>query len=239
MKWIEKFYVSPHDTDINGIARPSSVLRYLQETANMQLYNLGPSNESLRQRGMAFILSRVGLRMYAPLYPYDEISVQSWACESRLSSFFRCGRIFRNDELIADLMSVWALLGINDKRVYRASEEPPDFETDEMLSSDIFMRVRIPNDLELQYINDRRICYSDVDLNKHMNNTNYPDMLCDAIPTMIGRRVSSISINFKNEAPLGEVIKIYKANDGDIHYFRTIKENKAVSIESALELELL
>ncbi|MDD4773240.1 MAG: thioesterase [Eubacteriales bacterium] len=239
MKWTENFYISPHDTDINGIARSSSVLRYLQETANLQLYNLGPSNEELRQRGMAFILSRVGLRIYAPLYPYDKIRVQSWACESRLSSFYRCGRIFRGDELTADLMTVWALIGIDDKRVYRATEVQPDFETDEMLDSDIFMRVRIPKDIELPYINDRKICYSDVDWNNHMNNTNYPDMLCDSIGNMTGRRVSSISINFKDEAPLGEVIKIHMANDGDIYYFRSIRENGAVGIESALELGFL
>lgn len=239
MKWIENFNVSPHDTDINGIVRPSPVLRYLQEAANLQLYNLGPSNEYLREKGMAFILSRVAMRLYAPLHTYDKISVQSWACESRFSSFYRCGRIFRGKEMIAELMSVWALIDIADKHILRTSVIPMNFETDELLKSEIFLRIRIPQETEFIHINERRIGYSDVDMNHHMNNTNYPDMLCDSIGDMNGRRVTSISINFLDEAIFGETIKIHMANDGDIYYFRTVKENGTVGVEAMLELKAI
>lgn len=236
MKWSENINVSCHDTDINGIVRPSPILRYMQEAANLQLYNLGPSNEYLREKGMAFILARVGMCIYTPLHSYDKICAQSWACESRLSSFYRCGRILRREETIAELISVWALINIEDRHLYRASEIPMNFETDEMLQTDILVHVHIPREIELIQIGERRIGYSDVDLNHHMNNTNYPDMLCDFIGDMSGRRVTSLSINFLAEAALSETIKISMANNGDIYYFRTQKENGAVGIEAMLGL---
>jgi medium-chain acyl-[acyl-carrier-protein] hydrolase len=236
MIWSENISVSCHDTDINGIVRPSPILRYMQEAANLQLYNLGPSNEHLRENGMAFVLARVGMHIYSPLHSYDKICAQSWACESRLSSFYRCGKILRHDETIAELVSVWALINIKDRHLYRVSEIPMNFKTDEMLYSDISVHVRIPHEIELKQTGERSIGYSDVDINHHMNNTNYPDMLCDFIGDMSGRRVISVSINFLTEAALGETIKISMANNGDIYYFRTHKKSGAVGIEAILEL---
>lgn len=233
MKWTENFHVSPHDTDLNGIARPSPVLRYMQETANLQLYHLGPSNEYLREQGMAFILARMGMRMFAPLHPYEKITVQSWACDSRLSSFYRCGSISRGDEPIAELMTVWALIDIQNKRIYRTSEITMNFETDEMLGSDLLPRIQIPQAPVNIY--ERTVGYSDVDLNRHMNNTNYPDMLCDYIGDMDGKRVTAISVNFKGEALLGEKFTIHMSNAGGKYYFKTIKENGACGIEAMIE----
>lgn len=236
MKWIENYHVSPHDTDINGIVRPSPVLRYLQETANLQLHNLGPSNEYLREKGMAFILSRISMRLYAPLFPYDKISVQSWACESRLSSFYRCGRIFRGKEMITELMSVWALVDTADRHIYKTSAITVPFETDEMLNPEIFLKIRIPRETEFIQTGERRIGYGDADINFHMNNTNYPDMFCDAAGDMTGRRVTSLSINFFAEAQLGEKIKILTANDGETYYYRTTKEDGTVGAEAIFEI---
>jgi len=237
MKWIENFNVSPHDTDINGIVRPSPVLRYLQETANLQLYHLGPSNEYLREKGMAFILSRAAMRLYAPLRSYDKISVQSWACESRLSSFYRCGRIFRGKEMITELMSVWALINIADRRICRTSAISIPFETDDMLSQEIFPKMRIPRETEFVQTGERRVGYADADINFHMNNTNYPDMFCDAAGDMLGRRVTSLSINFFAGALLGEKIKILTANDDVTYYCRTLKEDGTVGAEAMLEIK--
>ena len=59
MKWTEYIKVSPHDTDINTVVSASSLIRYMQDAANSQLHNLGPSNEDLRADGKAFILSLI------------------------------------------------------------------------------------------------------------------------------------------------------------------------------------
>ncbi len=234
MKWSEEISVSCHDTDINGIVRPSPILRYMQEAANLQLHNLGPSNEYLRENGMAFILARADMRLYKPLYAYDKIIAQSWACDSNLTSFYRCGRVLKDGETAADLVSVWALLDIKTRRFKRASEIKPNFETDEMLRPDF--HIRMPRDIKFASAGERRISYSDVDLNRHMNNTNYPDMLCDYIDDMSGKRPVSITINFLSEAAIGETVRVNIAKSGSIYYFRTEKQNGAIGIDAILEL---
>ena len=133
MKWSEKYIINTHDCDPMGNVRASLVLRYMQETANMQMKHLGPSNEQLRQEGKAFLLSRINMSLYHPLRAGDEIESATWGCESRGVSFNRCYQIRRGSEVIAEAASVWGLVGIEDHKLYRVDEVELGFGIDEPL----------------------------------------------------------------------------------------------------------
>lgn len=237
MKWSEHYRINTHDCDSSGCVRASLVQRYMQETANMQMKHQGPSNEELRDMGMAFLLSRISVSIYSPLLPGDEIDVTSWGCESRGVSFNRCYQIKRDDEIVAEATSVWGLIGINDHRIIRVGEVEMRFGTDEPLELES-TRVRIPRDLNLALVGERPIVYSDLDMNHHMNNTNYPDMFCDFIPEMPGKRVIGISISYVHEAPLGELLKVYTAKNDDVWYVRTVRSSDGqINAEAEIILE--
>jgi len=237
MKWIENYRVNSHDTDVNGIVSASAMLRYFQETANLQLHSLGPSNEQLRENGMAFILSKFSMSIYKPLHAYENITVETWACESKGVSFLRCGRILRGDMIIAEMISVWALLNLESKTFCRVTDVEFNFDTEDMLELDLPPRLTIPKELELTLAGERTIVYSDLDINRHMNNTLYPDMLCDFIPNMEGTRVIGISGNFISEAALGNTVKVYAAESDGAIYFRTVREDGKTGIEAEMILE--
>ena len=237
MKWSEKYIINTHDCDPMGNVRASLVLRYMQETANMQMKHLGPSNEQLRQEGKAFLLSRINMSLYHPLRAGDEIESATWGCESRGVSFNRCYQIRRGSEVIAEAASVWGLVGIEDHKLYRVDEVELGFGIDEPLELDSPRRVHIPRDMNLSLVGERPIVYSDLDANCHMNNTNYPDMLCDFVPDMIGRRVISLGVSFANEARLGEILKVYMAESDGTYYFRTLRQDGLTNIEAVMLLE--
>ena len=80
--------------------------------------------------------------------------------------------------------------------------------------------------------------YSDVDMNMHMNNTRYLDMLWNYIPEITGRKVTSMSIRYMAEAPINEDIEIYMA-PGDAAgrwYFKTEVDGKT-NIEAIFTTE--
>ncbi len=237
MKWTENYRVNSHDCDASGKVRPSLILRYMQETANLQLHNLGPTTDELIRDDRAFILSRINMSVYADLYAYDNISVSSWACESRGVSFNRCYQIHRNGKLVAEAASVWGLIGISDHKIYRVEDVILGFDTDEPLELDAPRRVHIPRDISLSLVGERPIVYSDLDLNQHMNNTNYPDMLCDFIPDIVNQRILSISISFAGEARLGETLKVYMQKEEDQYYFRTIRSDGSINVEAMIMVE--
>lgn len=237
MKWSENYCVNTHDCDAGGIVRASLILRYMQETANMQMKNLGPTNEELKRDGRAFLLSRINISLYHPLLACDEINVTSWGCESHGVSFNRCFQIRRGGEVIAEAASVWGLVGIESHKLYKVDEIKLGFDTDEPLELDVPRRVHIPRDLNMSLVGERPVVYSDLDMNCHMNNTNYPDMLCDFVPDMIGKRVISLSISFANEAKIGEVLKVYMTESDGQYYFRTVRGDGLTNIEAVMMLE--
>jgi len=240
MKFTTKFTVEGNDVDVNGIAGASRVLRYMQEAANRQMHTYGPSNEELWDRGLAFILSRFSMCLYRPLYAHDEIDVETWACESRGASFERNGRILRGGEVIAELYTVWALLQTEDHTLVRVNEIEFGFGTYPMLDFDAPLRVRLPRNYEPPLIGERQVVYSDLDRNRHMNNTNYPDMLCDYIPGgMNGRRVVRIAMHFRGEAARGDTVRIYGGEYESSYWFRTTVNGSNPGVEAEIVLDTI
>ncbi len=225
MKWSEHYRINTHDCDPSGFVRASLVQRYMQETANMQMLHAGLGPDELRGRDMAFLLSRINVSIYSPLLGGDEIDVTTWGCDSRGVSFNRCYQIRRDGEVVAEAASVWGLIGISDHRIVRVGEIEMDIAMDEPLELDSPRRVRIPRELSLSLVGERPIYYSDIDMNRHMNNTNYPDMFCDFIPDMDTKRVIAMSISYAHEAPLGELLKVYTAESDGVYYFRTVRSS--------------
>ena len=77
-----------------------------------------------------------------------------------------------------------------------------------------------------------------VDINRHINNTRYGDILCGYIPEIIGSRVIQFEINYISEAPLGETVKVYMAKDDDGNYFfRTVRDGGKTNVEAEMMIE--
>ena len=237
MKHTEFYKIKWHDTNANREVRPSKVLMYMQETANAHLIANGLSLDSLRdERGLAFILSRISIRFYKPLYTGDEIEVQTWICEGRGFAFDRCFVILRQGEVVAEAYSVWALLNLKEKRLMKNNEFSYGFEADLPLELDFITRIRMPA-ASLELAGERRIVYSDIDYNGHMNNTNYPDMLCDFVPGIERRRVVSMTLSFLHEATFGHTLKVWKGEHEFGHYFRTLDSDGTVCLDALVLLE--
>jgi acyl-CoA thioesterase FadM len=238
MKHTEHYQVKWHDTDANREVRPSQVLMYMQETANLQLKSHGIPLDDLRDRhGLGFILSRISVRIYEPLYAHDEIDVQTWICESRGLSFNRCFRILRSGTVIADAFSVWALMDIRNRRLLKVNEFEFGFSGDETLAVDLPRRVHFPVSLPVEEAGERTIRYADIDYNGHMNNTRYPDMLCDFLPNVFSKRVMGFTLSYLHEATYGHTLKVYRAETENGFLFRTVDGDGTVCLEAYMETE--
>lgn len=237
MKWTEEYRINSHDTDYNKIVSASGILRFMQDAANCQMENQKPSYIDLFTQGLAFVITRLNLSIYAPLRQHEIIQASSWACESKGVSFNRCYSISRGGVIVAEASSVWALIRMEDKRPIRVSDFNHNYDSYNMLELDMPARLKIPSDLNMSLVGVHTVKYMDVDLNKHINNTHYPDILCGYIPEMENNRVISLIMNFVSEAPLGEEIKIYCGVSDGIYYFRTMRQNGCTNIEAQIMLE--
>ncbi len=238
MKWSGEYTVNANDVDFNNIVSVSNILRYMQDAANRTMEEDGPSYDELIERGYSFVLSRIRISLYSPIRAHEKLTVQSWACESRGLQFNRCYRILRGGIIVAEAVSVWALVGIVDKKLHRVNELELNYREDEMLELDLPARFKLPEEVDLRLMGERAVEYADVDMNGHMNNTHYPDILCShLIESMKNQRVISMGISFLSEAPLGESIKIYSGMTDGVHYLRTVKEDGSINVEAEILTE--
>lgn len=237
-KFSAAFCVNSHDTDKNGNVRPSVMLRYLHEAANIQFENTHPTLDELRyNEKKAFLLSRASLSIKRQLRAFEQIEAITWAGGGRAASFYRCGKIQVGGETVAELVSVWALLDLTTGRLCRVKDTALGMESLEEFPLEIPTSFRFPEGIVLCEVGKRKIMNSDIDLNRHMNNTNYPDMLCDYIPSMENMKVCEFRINYVHEAVLGEELTVYHGEFDGVQYIRTLRGDGSVNAEACFVTE--
>ncbi len=225
MKYIEKYNVRWHDTDANREVHPSGVLMFMQETGNRQFEAAGRPLDVIRdEKGVGFILSRIAIEMTEPIHAYEDIFVETFTCAARGYTFPRGFEIKRRGKSVARAMSQWALVRVADRTLVKADDFPLTFGDEAELALDMPLRFRVPRDLQWEQVGERTIAFSDIDYNMHMNNTKYPDMLCDFLPDPAHTRVTGVSLAYCKEAAFGDTLRVERAHAGDgVYYIRTRK----------------
>lgn len=237
MKYSVKYRITSLDVAPSGAVRPGALLRYFQEAVNLQMKDNPPSSEELFARGHAFILSRTGMEIYKDLLPYDEIEVTTWANTSKGATFVRSAQIFKNGELAADIVTTWALVDINERKLIRVKDAVLGLGTlDELPEIGVPEKVRIPEG-EMGKVGEKTVFYSDIDRNSHMNNTRYVDMMCDFLPDVENKKIRAFTVNYVSESKLGEKLDIYHKNSDGLDYFCAVKEDGKHSVDVVMNLE--
>ncbi len=227
-----KTFVDVHDVDYNGIAKTSSIMKYLQTAAQDQLTAGGMSYDELKDMNKAFVLSRFKLEVTRPIYAYAPLTAITFPSESRGHGFVRCYGLMQDDITVARAISVWGLIDTETRSLVPVNE----FELGLTLLPPVDMRFehfKLPS--TLVDIGGYGVHYGDVDRNRHMNNTKYPDMYSSFLP-LDGKMISSISINYVNEAEIGEKLRVQRAYEDGVYYFRTVRGDGKVNSGAKIEL---
>jgi acyl-ACP thioesterase len=120
--------------------------------------------------------------------------------------------------------TTWALISLSTRQLCRSDSIDFGFEHEAPAELSIPLRFRVPRSTELELLGTRRIVYSDLDYNMHMNNTKYPDTVCDFLPCPENLRVVGMSFSYLKEARYGDIVRVERADGGDgVYYFRTYR----------------
>ncbi len=213
--------VDIHDVDINGVARASAVMKYIQNAAQAQLTENGMSYEQLRQMNRGFILSRISIEFLKPLRAYQPLIANTFPCDSRGYSFIRCYTLTCDGETVARAISAWALVNTKNRALVRINDFDLGLQTYTPLDLPL-SRILIPSALDT--VGEYRVNYDDLDQNRHMNNTRYPDIYSSFLP-LDGKRIASMTIGYTAEAKQNEILTVQSAKVGDKYFFRTLRED--------------
>lgn len=223
-----EFEITTHQIDQNGNIRPTAVAAMMQEAGTRQLRDRGPDYYELFFSGKSLILTRLVTEYIGMPKVFSKVDVKTWLCKPKAATLRRCFAIEKDGELLIKAYSEWALYEINEDRLCKTSEvDFSNCEGDEPIKLQEKIKIRLPKDLEYKKVGTKEILYSDVDMNLHMNNTKYQDMIWQYIDEIEKKEVVSTNIRFRTEGSYGSIIDIYLAkgeNTGEIEnwYFYTL-----------------
>lgn len=217
------FQVGARDTDLFGQCRPSAMMDFLQEAATGAAVALHVSREEmLRSHGVFWMLARIWYRLDAPVFWNERLTVQTWhRGGSHGASMYRDFDLFRDGVRIGEGVSLWVLADAETRKLRRVSDLPEFTGTTggERCKDRMLPKLRMT--VALEAAGERRLWYSDCDVNGHVNNVHYADYACDAVhleEAGQGCFVSQVQIGYLKECRAGETIRLSAGRQGDTFY---------------------
>ena len=203
----KEFSVHSYELDAEGLARPVSLLNFLQDAAGDHATQLGWSVLDLLKRNMTWVLSRYHVRVER--YPGwgERIAVLTWPSGRRGYFALRDFEVSDGDgRAVAAATTSWMILDLNRKQPLKVDDILPDnFVVAKRALADDFAPLPVLDraDRELSF----RVDSSHLDLNRHVNNAVYVQWALEAALSESGRRRPvDIEVAYRAEAFLHDPV---------------------------------
>ena len=245
-KWLykKKYHIELSDVDFSKKLKLSSLFSYLQDVASHHVEQLGIGVNALRDKfGVAWILLRLRIDIKRLPMWNEDIYIETWHHETRKLDFERDFIIYdSNGERIISAVSTWVIIDVESRSIKRT--EVLNFQYEEVKERAIdckLGRLKSFNNEEVVY--KKTVGYSDIDFNGHINNSKYVDFAMDCFPLdkHTEYRVTSVEVNYVNEALPGETIILIKDNsklEEGLLYLEGVNEKDEKAIfKSLVEVE--
>lgn len=206
------FTPDSRDVDYSGHLRPGALMLVMQEAASTHAESLGAGYDKLTANHLAWVLTRVSVKMQRYPRMFETIRLRTWPAKMRHAIFPRYFEFETLDgEPIGCASTAWAII---DTETRRMAEDlavfgvtvPENTERKPPMGMP-----RAPRAVEGETaVSTRRAAYSDVDINGHVNNTRYIDWLCDILPYEQFKKggMTSFTIGYESEIKYGEEVEL-------------------------------
>lgn len=216
---IDTYTLRPDEVDVDHLLKLSSLAHYFQNSAWRSADVLGFGYKDLAQYGLAWVLSRLHLKITS--YPRwgETIHVHTWP--KRIDRLFalRDFLVYSDDEPespVIQATSAWLLLDVKTKRPRRIeSLQQP------MVTLDKDAIINTPEKIQLPPSCDHNKSFlverSHLDVNFHTNNACYIEWIEDAIPMDVyqHKRIHELQVNFIGESFIGDSLTMKYRIDQD------------------------
>ena len=205
----ERFRVRAYEADPLGRLQVPMLCRLLQEVATAHAAKLGVAVDALIDSGVAWVLSRLDLKVERWPRVDDEIVIETWpAAMNRLLTERRFRMLDSTGHEIGSATTLWLVLDLERRRPVRLPVEVIeqlrrlDLAPDPVRADDLIAPDR--PDVELAFTVRR----SDVDLAGHANNTSFVEWAVEAVPDEVWRTCdpARLEIQFFAECHRGQTV---------------------------------
>ena len=225
--------IQSREIGANGLWQPSQVFMAMQDLADEHGVMLGLSRDDTAKMGMAWIVARSSIYMREYPKMFETIVCQTWTGRAERVGALRSFSFTRQDgTLLGYGVNVWVLVDvITHKLIMR-----PNFDAAPP-ASDKPVPLEVPGRILWHGANQpeekRRISFSDLDINVHMNNARYVQWICDLFSVeRMGQGLRHLQINYRKEGMPHQLLTLQRFEDGQNFTLRGLEENGSVVFEA-------
>ena len=223
--------ITPDEADFTGKWRPGDIFRAMQWAAEIHANELGWGYAVLKEKNIAWVLTRTQLQM--EVYPkvWDSVTVATWTGVVKHSVFPRYFEFRAADgSVLGKAVTLWVLLDLNERSMVSADKAQIEVPAEEGRTPALAFPAtpRELKDVEPKLV-DRIPVYMDFDINGHVNNTRYIDWLCDLFSTERYREhfIRELTVNYAGEILPGTELTLMFAEEADRFSLRDCPGGKA------------
>lgn len=204
--------VKEYQCDVNGKMKLSYLMKAIQQAGTAQLNSLGITYDKMYATGIVFVLSKMGIKINRMPKFNEKIMIRTTPQKTKGASFLRHTALFdTNGVELVECQTAWVIINPKERKILRPSAFKftlpycDDDNTGFQVLETRIKKVENPNTVGI-----KNVKYSDLDINKHMNNTYYGDIISDNVPyeIMSKKDIDTVIIYFENEAKFNENISI-------------------------------
>lgn len=239
-QYSENIEVRAFDCDMTKRIALSPVLKYMEEIADKHCTENGFSYDVLLNDGVVFLLTSVQLKFHRIPKLREKMTVTTWQRCIKGVQFIRDTEFLDEEgNLLIEATCGWILADPVNHKIKR----PTDYRMGEVVLSqpekELFGsgRVKISIPENAQKVATRRVVFTDIDYNNHLNNTRYADIISDFVPDL-GEKVEicELDLVFAGEAYLNEDIEIFRTKTEDDTYIINGTHSRGRCFESRVKV---
>ncbi len=204
----KNYLLTDMHTDAFGRAKPSALLSFAQDIAGEHAALLSDNWEALQKKHLFWAVSRHNLEVFKTPKIGQTLLLRTWPMETTRVAYPRAVEGYSQDgTLLFRMVSLWILMDTEKRSLVL-----PGRGGLEINGYNRGCEGKIPTSpLPGVYKNthSRRVVYSELDRNRHMNNTRYLDWISDLLPLSFHETntLSSCTVCYLQELRAGETLQ--------------------------------
>ena len=228
MKFKTKITLYNSYFDLNDRLTAKSILNIFQDVASIHAEDIGVGYKAMLDKNLYWVLSRIKFDIVKMPNINQTVLVETWPHEKGRIDFDRDMKILSEDgEPLVIATSKWCVIDTIQRTLQRTDNVNYNGEINpEMNYSERFGKIVLPENSFIQKF-IYTVKFSDLDHNKHMNNTNYANLVLSAIENKF---FDHFEINFLNECLLDDEIIVSTCKNETTEYIVGSVQGKNVFI---------
>jgi medium-chain acyl-[acyl-carrier-protein] hydrolase len=232
--------VNACDADGAANLKVSAIFNHIQNLAAVHAEGLGVGLGEMLRLGMFWVLSWVKLEFsFLPRFG-EEFSARTWPkCRRKLFSIRDFFFFSNTGDVFCKGTTAWLLVDRNTRKAQSPECLQDRIPYQENESALRCYPERFPSRHRCMTVFTRQIRYSDLDINRHVNNARHIEYLmdCFGIEHHSKHRIRSLAVSFVSDVGYGDEIDLRLAgrqDDGSVHFIEAHNARSEKPVVQAL-----